>query len=99
MNNYWLSTAPLAAFLVGHVILAVLVSCHAVLHKEDVRSAFGWIGLAWLSPVVGPALYWAFGINRVNRRATRLRRRRTRPGCPSLWRPSRASASLPARRR
>ena len=53
MDNQWLSTAPLAAFLVGHVVLAVLVSCHAVLHKEDVRSAFGWIGLAVSSQIIG----------------------------------------------
>jgi cardiolipin synthase len=59
-----------------HVVLAAAVTSHVVLHKVDVRSAFGWIGVAWLSPVLGPGLYWAFGINRVSRRATRLRRRR-----------------------
>jgi cardiolipin synthase len=96
VDNHWLSTVPLAAFLVGHVVLAVLVSCHAVLHKEDVRSAFGWIGLAWLSPVVGPALYWAFGINRVSRRATRLRRQRVRPGSKAYPRAVKANpARLP----
>ncbi len=60
----------------AQVALAVLASAHVVLHKRDVRAAIGWIGLAWLVPFGGPALYWLFGINRIHRRATGLRRRR-----------------------
>jgi cardiolipin synthase len=78
--DYWLATAPLVAIAAGHLILAGVVTAHALLHKADTKSAFGWIGVAWLSPIVGAALYWAFGINRVSRRATRLRRRRARQG-------------------
>ena len=48
-----------------HVGLAVLVTMHVLLHKRDVPAAIGWMGLAWLSPIIGPALYWMFGINRV----------------------------------
>lgn len=92
MDNHWLSTAPLAAFLVGHVVLAAAVSCHVVLNKEDVRSAIGWIGVAWLSPYIGAALYWAFGINRVSRRATRLRRRMSRTGSRAYPQAVRAAA-------
>ena len=80
MYEYWLATAPLVAITVGHLILAAVVTIHVLLHKADTRSAFGWIGVAWLSPLLGAALYWAFGINRVSRRATRLRRRRARQG-------------------
>jgi len=58
-----------------HVGLAVLVTMHVLLHKRDVPAAIGWMGLAWLSPIIGPGLYWAFGINRVRRRAYRISRR------------------------
>ena len=74
-----LSDAVIAAFLILHVALAAAVTSHALLRKVDVRAAFGWIGLAWLSPGIGVVLYWVFGVNRVSRRATRLRRRSLRP--------------------
>ncbi|MBE7247987.1 MAG: cardiolipin synthase, partial [Actinomycetospora chiangmaiensis] len=58
--------------LIG-VVLAVGVTLHALLRKRRVSVAVGWIGLAWLSPIFGTALYLTFGINRVSRRARRLR--------------------------
>ena len=60
----------------AHVVLALLVSAHIVLHKDDVRAAIGWTGLVWLTPVVGSALYGLFGINRIRRQAGMLRRGR-----------------------
>ena len=60
--------------LVGFA-LALAVTLHALLRKRRVSVAVGWIGLAWLSPVFGAALYMTFGINRVYRRARRLRRK------------------------
>jgi cardiolipin synthase len=65
--------AALATLL--HVGLAIAVTVHVLLHKRDVAAAIGWIGLGWLSPILGPLLYWAFGINRVRRRAYRISRR------------------------
>ncbi len=63
----------LNAFLaLAHVIASLLVTAHVLLHNRDVRAAIGWIGVAWLSPAIGPFLYYAFGINRVTRRALRL---------------------------
>ncbi len=59
-----------------HVGLATWVAVHALLHKRDTSAAVGWIGIAWLSPVVGSVLYFLFGINRVQRRASRLSQRR-----------------------
>ena len=59
--------------MVLHVALAGAVSAHVLLRKQDVGSATGWIGLAWLSPVVGAGLYFLFGVNRVRRRAQELR--------------------------
>jgi len=60
-----------------HVGLAAAVSAHIVLTKPDVRSAIGWAGLVWFAPVVGTLLYASFGINRIRRRAGRMRRGRS----------------------
>ena len=53
--------------------LAVAVTLHALLRKRRVSVAVAWVGLAWLSPIFGSVLYLMFGINRVTRRARRLR--------------------------
>jgi cardiolipin synthase len=63
---------------VVHIPLALVVTFHVLLYKRDVRSAVGWMGLAWLSPIVGCVLYALFGINRVQRKAFRIKRRRRR---------------------
>jgi cardiolipin synthase len=70
----WAADLRPALALALHVGLAGAVTAHVLLRKEDVGSATGWIGLAWLSPVVGAGLYLLFGINRVRRRAQELRR-------------------------
>lgn len=73
----------------GHFAVSCMVTAHVLLTRRDVRAAIGWIGIAWLSPALGPMLYYAMGINRVSRRASRLRRRHpprrsvTRPDSPS----------------
>jgi cardiolipin synthase len=61
---------------IAHVLLAIAVSAHIVLTKDDVRAAIGWTGLVWLTPVVGSVLYGLFGINRIRRQAGMLRRGR-----------------------
>jgi cardiolipin synthase A/B len=61
------------AISVFHVALASAVTGHALAHKRDPGSAVAWIGLAWLSPVIGSVLYVLLGINRVRRRARGLR--------------------------
>ena len=58
-----------------HVVLAGAVTLHVLERKRDVAAAFAWIGVAWLSPIVGSALYFLFGVNRVQRRAYRAGRR------------------------
>lgn len=62
--------------------LAVWATGHALLTKREVAAAVGWTGVIWLIPYAGAVLYWLFGINRVRRRAGRLRRgaRRRRYG-------------------
>jgi cardiolipin synthase len=56
-----------------HIPLAVAVTLHVLFNKRDVGPAIAWIGLAWLSPIIGSFLYLLFGINRVRRRATQFR--------------------------
>jgi cardiolipin synthase A/B len=46
---------------------------HLLLSRRDVPSTVGWAGLVILAPLVGLLLYWLFGINRITRRAHRLR--------------------------
>ncbi len=58
-----------------HIVLASAVTMHVLERKRDVAAAIAWIGLAWLSPIVGSVLYVSFGINRVQRRAVRVGRR------------------------
>ena len=68
----WLAGQSFVAAVV-HVLIAVAVTVHTLINKRDVPAAIGWIGMAWLAPVVGALLYVGFGINRVKRRARRLR--------------------------
>jgi cardiolipin synthase len=83
LQTTWLSTFHLVrADVVAPLgfALAIATSLHVLLRKRDVGAAIGWIGLAWFAPVIGPALYFVFGINRVERRARRLRRELQRDG-------------------
>ncbi len=57
------------------VLISLGVSLHILMRKRVVGSAIGWTGLVWLSPVFGTALYLTFGLNRVERRARKLKRR------------------------
>lgn len=52
--------------------IAVFAAGHALLNKSDPRAAWGWIAVCWLFPFAGPALYFFFGINRVQRYAQQL---------------------------
>jgi cardiolipin synthase A/B len=57
------------AITVLHTALALAVTAHALRTKRNPGSAVAWIGLAWLSPVVGSVIYALIGVNRVQRRA------------------------------
>lgn len=58
-------------FLIGALYLALTIaaSIHILLHKDQEGTAIAWLGVVLLSPLVGPLLYWLFGINRIMRRA------------------------------
>ncbi len=71
------------------LLLSLAASAHAVLYKRDSRSAIAWVGFIWLVPILGAALYFMLGINRLRRQAVLLRRHLERyhaheaqPGCP-----------------
>ncbi|HJO05253.1 MAG TPA: cardiolipin synthase [Acidobacteriota bacterium] len=53
-------------------IAATSAALHALLFKRDPRSAIGWIAVSVTFPLVGPALYYVLGINRIRTRAKRL---------------------------
>ena len=62
-----------------HLLVSATTTVHVLMHKRDVHSAIGWIGLSWLSPFAGALLYFIFGINRIQRRARILRRSLKKP--------------------
>lgn len=65
MNIAWL-------ILALHTVAASASVTHALLYKKDPRSALGWIAASIAYPIIGPVLYFFFGINRVKTRALRL---------------------------
>jgi len=56
----------------AHVGAAAWVTVDAVLRKRQTASVIGWVGLAWLAPLMGSLAYLAFGINRIQRKAVAL---------------------------
>ena len=64
------------------LLLAIAVTLHVLLRKREVASAVGWIGLVWFAPIVGAGLYAVLGVNRVQRRARRLRPQERGTGQP-----------------
>jgi cardiolipin synthase A/B len=78
---------------VGAFALQFLVSVHIVFYKRDSRAAIAWIAIVWFSPFLGSLLYYLFGINRIERRARRLRGKGPTPKPPAD-----ASGMLPVAR-
>ena len=60
------------ALIVLYAALAIGTAGHALLHKRDPRSAWGWIAVCWLFPLAGAVLYYLFGINRIETKAQRV---------------------------
>jgi cardiolipin synthase A/B len=67
------------AFAATWIVLALFAASHAMINKRDPRSAALWVLISATFPMVGPWLYWALGINRVERKAIRKLGRRGRP--------------------
>jgi cardiolipin synthase len=66
------------AFGAAVLVAAGFAAGHAVVYKRDPRSAALWLLAILLLPAVGPVLYALLGVNRVQRRALRMRRYRQR---------------------
>lgn len=62
----WIGYALVAVF-------AVVTAGHALVYKRDVRATIAWVGFILVLPLVGATLYWLFAINRIQRKAGRLR--------------------------
>ena len=70
-HTLWAALSDLR--VLGRIVLATWATIHILLHKRQVAAAVGWLGVAWLVPIAGPVLYLLLGINRVKRRARRVR--------------------------
>lgn len=55
------------------LLLSIIGSAHALLHKRDPRAATLWVGFIWFVPLAGAVLYFILGVNRIKRRALFLR--------------------------
>ena len=71
MDTVSLSSFGIAGLL--YLLLQIIVTGHIICRKDDVKSSFGWIGLVWLTPLIGCIIYIVFGINRIRRKAISLR--------------------------
>jgi len=52
--------------------VGIVSAGHALLFKRDPRAALSWITVCLLFPLLGPLLYFLFGINRIRTRARKL---------------------------
>ncbi|MFK8003767.1 MAG: phospholipase D-like domain-containing protein [Polyangiales bacterium] len=68
-DDLWISSIVAIVALV----LTLFVSLHVLWTRSDSRSSLAWIGLVWLVPFGGAFLYFSFGVNRIKRKASRVR--------------------------
>ena len=59
-------------FTIAYLLLSLASTFHILAHKRDTKAAIAWMGLAWLSPFLGSIIYFSFGVNRIQRRATKM---------------------------
>src|ERR1700722_5322180 len=71
---YWPWLTAAAAFT-----LHLFVSIHIIFYKRDSRAAIAWIAIVWFSPFLGSLFYYLLGINRIERKARRVRHKGRRP--------------------
>ena len=72
----WVASHLVLAGTALVAVFAVVAVVHALLFKDEVRAAIGWVGLILLVPFFGSVLYYLIGINRIRRRAVALRRQK-----------------------
>lgn len=57
-------------------VIAVSAGIHALMTKRSAEAAIAWVGLIMLAPVIGTVAYILLGINRIQRKALELKRKR-----------------------
>lgn len=55
------------------LVISLVASAHAILHKREVHASISWAALIWLAPLIGALAYVLLGRNRIRRRAVALR--------------------------
>jgi len=82
MHDFFSNHSASWAILIGtlHLVFSIPTAIHVLLRKDDGRAAISWIGLIFLSPFVGSALYWIFGINRIKARAKLSKSKKIKTG-------------------
>jgi cardiolipin synthase len=68
VQQYWPHAAT--TFVIA---VTVVLSASVILYKRNERAAIAWVGLILLSPIIGSIAYLLLGINRIRRRAVRVR--------------------------
>jgi len=61
--------------IIPNILLVITTAGHALLYKRDPRASLGWIATCIFFPIIGPFLYFLFGINRVQTRARQMDKR------------------------
>ncbi|MGK9247036.1 PLDc N-terminal domain-containing protein [Inquilinus limosus] len=79
MNGFW-TTYWSDIVLAASLVLGAAGAVHAIMTKDDVRAATGWVGVIVLNPILGAVIYLVLGVNRVRRAAIARRRRRSGAG-------------------
>jgi cardiolipin synthase A/B len=70
IRDFWVWGLAITGFL-----FELGCAIHAILNKRETRSTIAWVGIIWLTPLIGAVLYILFGVNRIQRRAKQMRRR------------------------
>ena len=67
------------ATCIVYLFVSIPTAMHVLLYKSNERAAIGWIGLVFLSPILGSLIYWIFGVNRVSTHAklTKLQKKKS----------------------
>lgn len=59
--------------IAGILAFQAYTALHIAIHKRDSRAAVAWMVTAWFLPGIGSILYFWLGVNRLERRARKLR--------------------------
>lgn len=65
---FWVTLVGSVATVLGCLTL----SLHILANRKPSGSAVAWLGLVWMSPLLGWTVYLLLGVNRVRRKAQRL---------------------------